>query len=166
MLRPTSPPRPPKGPIRFHEWLDRSWGMLFSHPADFTPVCTTGFPIIADPDRKVSELSDMIHPKASETATVRSVFLIAPDRTLRLILTYPMSSGRGFDEIRRVIDSIQLTDAQPVATSADWQPGQEVIVGLGISDEEAARRFPDYRAPKPYLRLTRNRRWRWTRESR
>lgn len=187
------------GPIRFHEWLDGSWGMLFSHPADFTPVCTTelgtvarlkpwfdqhevkvialsvdpleshlawkddigetqgtplNFPIIADPDRTVSELYDMIHPKASETATVRSVFLIGPDRTIRLILTYPMSTGRGFDEIRRAIQSIQLTEAQPVATPADWQPGQDVIIGLSVCDEDAARRFPGYRALKPYLRLT------------
>lgn len=187
------------GPISFHQWLGNSWGMLFSHPGDFTPVCTTelgavarlkgefdkrdvkllglsvdsveshlawegdvgetqgtavNFPMVADADRKVSELYDMIHPNASAAATVRSVFVIAPDKTVRLILTYPMSTGRNFAEILRAIDSLQLTAAQPVATPADWQPGQDVIIGLGVSDDEAATRFPGYRTVKPYLRLT------------
>jgi alkyl hydroperoxide reductase subunit AhpC len=187
------------GTISFHDWLGTSWGMLFSHPGDFTPVCTTelgavaglkdefdrrdvkllglsvdsveshlawegdvgetqgtavNFPMVADSDRKVSELYDMIHPNASEAATVRSVFVIAPDKTVQLILTYPMSTGRNFAEILRAIDSLQLTAAQPVATPADWQPGQDVIIGLGVSDDEAAARFPGYRALKPYLRLT------------
>lgn len=187
------------GTISFHDWLGTSWGMLFSHPGDFTPVCTTelgavaglkdefdrrdvkllglsvdsveshlawegdvgetqgtavNFPMVADSDRKVSELYDMIHPNASEAATVRSVFVIAPDKTVQLILTYPMSTGRNFAEIVRAIDSLQLTAAQPVATPADWQPGQDVIIGLGVSDDEAAARFPGYRVLKPYLRLT------------
>lgn len=187
------------GPISFHEWLGDSWGMLFSHPGDFTPVCTTelgavarlkgefdrrnvkllglsvdpveshlawegdvgetqgcavNFPMVADADRTVSELYDMIHPNASAAATVRSVFVIAPDKTVQLILTYPMSTGRNFAEILRAIDSLQLTAAYPVATPADWQPGQDVIIGLGVSDDEAATRFPGYRAVKPYLRLT------------
>lgn len=187
------------GPISFHEWLGDSWGMLFSHPGDFTPVCTTelgavarlkgefdkrnvkllglsvdsveshlawegdvgetqgcavNFPMVADADRKVSELYEMIHPNASAAATVRSVFVIAPDKTVQLILTYPMSTGRNFAEILRAIDSLQLTAAHPVATPADWQPGQDVIIGLGVSDDDAAARFPGYRAVKPYLRLT------------
>jgi alkyl hydroperoxide reductase subunit AhpC len=187
------------GRISFHEWLGDSWGMLFSHPGDFTPVCTTelgavarlkaefdkrdvkllglsvdsveshvawegdvgetqgtavNFPIVADADRKVSELYDMIHPNASAATTVRSVFVIAPDKTVQLILTYPMSTGRNFAEILRAIDSLQITAAQPVATPADWQPGQDVIIGLGVSDDEAATRFPGYRAVKPYLRWT------------
>lgn len=187
------------GPISFHQWLGNSWGMLFSHPGDFTPVCTTelgavarlkgefdkrdvkllglsvdsveshlawegdvgetqgtevNFPMVADADRKVSELYDMIHPNASAAATVRSVFVIAPDKTVRLILTYPMSTGRNFAEILRAIDSLQLTAAQSVATPADWQPGEDVIIGLGVSDDEAATRFPGYRTVKPYLRLT------------
>ena len=188
-----------RGPIHFHEWLGDSWGVLFSHPADFTPVCTTelgtvarlgpefvsrgvkviglsvdsveshlrwesdvaetqgtpvDFPMIADVDRVVSELYDMIHPGASATATVRTVFVIGPDKTVRLMLTYPMSTGRNFMEILRAIDSLQLTDAQPVATPADWLPGDDVIIGLGVDDEEAARMFPHHRVVKPYLRLT------------
>jgi thioredoxin-dependent peroxiredoxin len=188
-----------RGPIRFHEWLGDSWGLLFSHPADFTPVCTTelgavarlgpefvarrvkviglsvdsveshlrwegdvgetqgtpvDFPMIADVDRVVSELYDMIHPGASETATVRTVFVIGPDKTVRLILTYPMSTGRNFDEILRAIDSLQLTEAWPVATPADWRPGEDVIIGLGIDAIEAASLFPGHRVVKPYLRLT------------
>jgi thioredoxin-dependent peroxiredoxin len=188
-----------RGPIRFHRWLGDSWAILFSHPADFTPVCTTelgavarlgpefaarnvkviglsvdpveshlrwesdvaatqgaavDFPVIADPDRVVSQLYDMIHPGASETATVRTVFVVAPDRTIRLILTYPMSTGRNFDEILRAVDSLQLTDREPVATPADWRPGEEVIVGLSLDDVEAAERFPGYRAVTPYLRMT------------
>ena len=188
-----------RGPVRFHEWLGDSWGMLFSHPADFTPVCTTelgavarlgpefaardvkviglsvdpveshlrwegdvrdtqgtpvDFPVIADVDRRISELYDMIHPGASETATVRTVFVIAPDKTVRLILTYPMSTGRNFDEILRAIDSLRLTDVHPVATPADWRPGEDVIIGLGLDQDEAAERFPDHRAVRPYLRFT------------
>lgn len=187
------------GTISFHEWLGDSWGLLFSHPADFTPVCTTelgtvarlkpefdarnvkaiglsvdpvdshakwesdigetqgtpvNFPIIADADRKVATLYDMIHPNASATATVRSVFVIGPDKTIKLTLTYPMSTGRNFDEILRVLDSLQLTAAQPVATPADWKPGEDVIIGLGVPDEEAAERFPGYRTVRPYLRYT------------
>ncbi|MGE3286533.1 MAG: peroxiredoxin [Pseudonocardia sp.] len=188
-----------QGPIRFHEWLGDSWGILFSHPADFTPVCTTelgavarlgpefvardvkviglsvdtveshlrwegdvgetqgtpvDFPMIADPDRVVSTLYDMIHPGASESATVRTVFVVGPDKTIRLILTYPLSTGRNFDEILRAIDSLQLTDREPVATPADWRPGEDVIIGLGVDDAEAERRFPGYRTVKPYLRTT------------
>ena len=188
-----------RGPIRFHEWLGGSWGVLFSHPADFTPVCTTelgavarlkdefgrrgtkvlglsvdpveshlrwegdigetqgapvSFPMIADPDRKVSALYDMIHPNASGNTTVRSVFVIGPDKKIKLTLTYPMSTGRNFAEILRAIDSLQLTEAYPVATPADWQPGQDVIIGLAVSDEQAAERFPGYRVIKPYLRMT------------
>lgn len=187
------------GEIRFHEWLGDSWGVLFSHPADFTPVCTTelgtvarlkdefdrrntkviglsvdsveshrrwegdigetqgtpvNFPMIADPDRKVAEAYDMIHPNASENTTVRSVFIIGPDKKIKLTLTYPMSTGRNFDEILRVLDSLQLTEEYPVATPADWRPGQDVIIGLSVPDEQAAERFPGYRAVKPYLRLT------------
>ena len=110
--------------------------------------------MIADTDRAVSELYDMIHPSASAAATVRSVFVIAPDKSVQLILTYPMSTGRNFTEILRAIDSLQLTYGQPVATPADWQPGQDVIIGLGVSDDEATTRFPGYRTLKPYLRLT------------
>jgi alkyl hydroperoxide reductase subunit AhpC len=173
--------------------------VLFSHPADFTPVCTTelgtvarlkgdfdrrntkviglsvdpveshlrwegdigetqgtdvNFPMIADPDRKVSELYDMIHPEVSGTATVRSVFVIGPDKKIKLTLTYPMSTGRNFTEILRVIDSLQLTEEYPVATPADWELGQDVIIGLSVSDQDAEKRFPGYRQVKPYLRLT------------
>ncbi|MFC4942041.1 peroxiredoxin [Pseudonocardia sp. GCM10023141] len=188
-----------RGPIRFHEWLGDSWGMLFSHPADFTPVCTTelgtvarlgpafrargvkviglsvdsveshlrwegdvgetqgtpvDFPMIADVDRTVSGLYDMIHPGASATSTVRTVFVIGPDKTVRLMLTYPMSTGRNFAEILRAIDSLQLTEAYPVATPADWQLGEDVIIGLGVDDERAAQLFPHRRVVKPYLRMT------------
>jgi alkyl hydroperoxide reductase subunit AhpC len=188
-----------RGPIHFHEWLGGSWGVLFSHPADFTPVCTTelgtvarlgpefrsrgvkviglsvdpveshlrweadvaatqgtsiDFPVIADVDRVVSELYDMIHTGASETATVRTVFVIGPDKTVRLILTYPMSTGRNFDEILRAIDSLQLTEAWPVATPADWWPGEDVIIGLAVDEAEAASRFPGHRVVTPYLRFT------------
>jgi alkyl hydroperoxide reductase subunit AhpC len=116
-----------------------------------TPV---DFPMIADVDRVVSELYDMIHPGASETATVRAVFVIGPDTTVRLILTYPMSTGRNFDEILRAIDSLQLTDAPPVATPADWRPGEDVIIGLTVDEDEAASQFPDHRVVRPYLRFT------------
>jgi thioredoxin-dependent peroxiredoxin len=187
------------GEIRFHEWLDESWGVLFSHPADFTPVCTTelgavarlhdqfaardtkvaavsvdpaeshrawaadiaetqgaevNFPLIADPDRRVATLYGMIHPRHDDTATVRSVFVIGPDKRVKLTLTYPASTGRHFGEILRVLDSLQLTAAHQLATPADWQPGQDVIITPAVSHEEAARRFPDHRAIKPYLRLT------------
>jgi len=187
-----------QGVVRFHEWLGDSWGVLFSHPADFTPVCTTelgtvarlkgefdrrnvkalglsvdsveshhrwerdiaeiegiemNFPMIADTDRAVSTLYDMIHPNASEDTTIRSVFIINPHKKVSLMLTYPMSTGRNFDEILRAIDSLQLTTAESVATPADWQPGEDVIVGLAVSDEDATLRFPGFRTVKPYLRF-------------
>jgi len=189
------------GVINFHEWLGNSWGVLFSHPADFTPVCTTelgftarlksefesrnvkaialsvdpvdshlrwigdieetqnvkvGFPIIADQDRKVAALYDMIHPAASETTTVRSLFIIDPNKKVRLIITYPASTGRNFDEVLRVIDSLQLTDNHSVATPANWKSGEEVVIVPSLKDEKIiAEKFPKgYRAVKPYLRLT------------
>lgn len=188
-----------QGTIKFYDWLGDSWGVLFSHPGDFTPVCTTelgtvarlkgefdrrntkviglsvdsvqahekwerdigetqgtavNFPMIADTDHKVSMLYDMIHPNASETSTIRSVFVISPTKKISLNLAYPMATGRNFPEILRAIDSLQLTEAEPVATPADWQPGQDVIIGLGVSDADAAQRFPGYRTIKPYLRFT------------
>ncbi|HMN78389.1 MAG TPA: peroxiredoxin [Burkholderiaceae bacterium] len=189
------------GPIRFHQWLGDSWGVLFSHPADFTPVCTTelgltsrladefarrnvkvialsvdpveshqkwiadidrtqntsvGFPIIADADRKVSELYDLIHPNASTTATVRSLFVIDPAKKIRLVITYPASTGRNFDEILRVIDSLQLTDHHSVATPGNWKQGEDVVILPSLQDEELIRqKFPKgYRAVTPYLRVT------------
>ena len=188
------------GPINFHEWLGDSWGVLFSHPADFTPVCTTelgvvanieeefkkrgvkiialsvnsvddhegwisdinetqnanlAFPMIADPDREVSELYDMIHPNALDNMTVRSVFVIGPDKKVKLTLTYPASTGRNFDEILRVIDSLQLTANYSVATPANWQDGEDCIVVPALSDEEATEKFPQgFTAVKPYLRVT------------
>ena len=187
------------GEISFHEWLGDSWGVLFSHPKDFTPVCTTelgevarikaefdrrgvkviglsvdpvdshetwesdiaetqgtpvNFPMIGDPERRVADLYDMIHPNANDTLTVRSVFVIAPDKTVKLTLTYPASTGRNFDEILRVIDSLQLTARHKVATPANWSPGDDVIIGAGLSDDEAAELFPNgWLAPKPYLRI-------------
>ncbi|MCO2863581.1 peroxiredoxin [Pseudomonas aeruginosa] len=190
-----------EGRIRLHEWLGDSWGVLFSHPADFTPVCTTelgftaklkdqfaqrgvkvlalsvdpveshlkwiddinetqdtrvNFPIIADADRKVSELYDLIHPNANDTLTVRSLFIIDPNKKVRLIITYPASTGRNFNEILRVIDSLQLTDEHKVATPANWEDGDEVVIVPSLKDEEEIkRRFPKgYRTVKPYLRLT------------
>lgn len=190
-----------EGPIRFHEWLDGKWGVLFSHPADFTPVCTTelgftakikdefdkrnvkaialsvdsaeshtkwigdinttqntlvNFPILADEDRKVSELYDLIHPNASETLTVRSLFVIDPNKKVRLTITYPASTGRNFHEILRVIDSLQLTDNYKVATPANWKDGDDVVIVPSIKDEaEIKERFPKgYTAVTPYLRLT------------
>jgi len=190
-----------EGRIRFHEWLGDSWGVLFSHPADFTPVCTTelgftaklkdefakrnvkaialsvdpvdshikwiddinetqntavNFPIIADADRKVSDLYDLIHPNANDTLTVRSLFIIDPNKKVRLTITYPASTGRNFHEILRVVDSLQLTDNYKVATPANWQDGDEVVMVPSLNDEaEIAQRFPQgYRAVKPYLRLT------------
>lgn len=188
-----------EGKINFHEWLGDSWGVLFSHPADFTPICTTElgtmsrikdkfddrntkilaisvdsveshkewikdinetqnttveYPIIADPDRKVANLYGMLHPKADSTFTVRSVFVIAPDKKIKLMLTYPPSTGRNFDEILRVIDSLQLTEYQQVATPANWVFGEEVAISGKLSDEEAEKKFPGYKTVKPYLRLT------------
>ncbi|MFZ4669245.1 MAG: peroxiredoxin [Microthrixaceae bacterium] len=187
-----------QGTIDFHDWKDGSWAVLFSHPKDFTPVCTTelgtvaklgdefaergvkviglsvdpvdshleweqdiaetqgaavNFPMIADPDRAVADLYDMIHPNANDTQTVRSVFVIGPDNKVKLMLTYPASTGRNFDELLRVIDSLQLTARHQVATPANWKQGGEVIIGAAVSDEDAAQRFPDgWRADKPYLR--------------
>ncbi|MFN8343403.1 MAG: peroxiredoxin [Spirosomataceae bacterium] len=188
-----------QGSIKFHEWLGDSWGMLFSHPADFTPVCTTelgktallkgefekrnvkviavsvddldshtrwvpdinevngtevNFPIIADADRNVATLYDMIHPNASEKATVRSVFVIGPDKKIKLMLTYPASTGRNFNELLRVIDSLQLTAYNQVATPADWKQGEDVIVVPAVSTEDARKKYSDLRIVKPYLRYT------------
>ena len=189
-----------QGTIDFHEFLGDGWGVLFSHPKDYTPVCTTelgrvaklrpefekrnckviglsvdslsdhegwshdieetqgvglNFPLIADQDRKVSQLYDMIHPNANETFTVRSVFVIGPDKKIKLTITYPASTGRNFDELLRVIDSLQLTAEHKVATPADWNNGDDVIIAPTISDEEAKARFPaGWKTLKPYLRLT------------
>ncbi|MBP2546786.1 peroxiredoxin [Acinetobacter guillouiae] len=190
-----------EGPIKFYDYLGDNWGVLFSHPADYTPVCTTelgytaklkdefeqrgvkaialsvddveshkgwindinetqnttvNFPIIADKDRKVSTLYDFIHPNASETLTVRSLIIIDPNKKVRLIITYPASTGRNFKEILRVIDSLQLTDNYKVATPANWQDGEDVVIVPSIKDEaELKERFPKgYTAVKPYLRLT------------
>ncbi|MGC4129381.1 MAG: peroxiredoxin [Bergeyella sp.] len=188
------------GEIGFHEFLGNSWGILFSHPADYTPVCTTElgmtsrlksefekrntkvialsvdgvedhkswindinetqetevqFPIIADKDKKVSELYDFIHPNASATATVRSLLIIDPDKKVRLIITYPASTGRNFDEILRVLDSLQLTDSEKIATPVNWKYGDDVIVPPAISTEEARKIFPKgVTEIKPYLRYT------------
>lgn len=189
-----------QGTVNFHDWLGDSWGMLFSHPADFTPVCTTelgktallkddfakrgvkviavsvddlashskwvpdieevndvkvNFPIIADADRNVATLYDMIHPNASEKATVRSVFIIGPDKKVKLTLTYPASTGRNFTELLRVIDSLQLTSNYQVATPADWKEGEDTIVIPAVSTEDAIIKFPKgVRVVKPYLRYT------------
>ncbi|MFT3885352.1 MAG: peroxiredoxin [Flavobacteriales bacterium] len=189
-----------EGPLHFHQWLGQGWGVLFSHPADFTPVCTTElgttarlkeefakrgvkvaalsvdplpshhewvkdieetqgvkvqFPIIADPDRAVAQAYDMIHPNASEKATVRSLFVIGPDKKIKLIITYPASTGRNFQEILRVIDSLQLTANWSVATPADWAQGEDVVIAPAISDAEADVKFKaGYRKVKPYLRFT------------
>lgn len=189
-----------EGPIRFHEWMGNGWAVLFSHPKDFTPVCTTelgevarlkpefakrdtkviglsvdpiedhyawagdiaetqghalNFPMIADPDRRIAELYGMIHPKASDTFTVRSVFVIGPDKKLKLSLTYPASTGRNFEEILRTIDSLQLTAKHSVATPVNWRQGEDVIIVPSLSDEEAREKFPNgWRAMKPYLRIT------------
>lgn len=188
------------GELDFYEYLSNSWGVLFSHPADFTPVCTTelgataklkdefskrnvkvialsvdpveshldwikdinetqntevNFPIIADADRKVSELYNFIHPNASLTATVRSVLIIAPDKTVKLIITYPASTGRNFNEIIRVIDSLQLTANYQVATPANWERGQDVVIIPAVKDEEIEAKFPKgFKRIKSYLRLT------------
>lgn len=189
------------GPLNFHEWAGNSWVVLFSHPADFTPVCTTelgltaklapefakrnvkaialsvdaaeshlgwikdieetqqtvvGFPIIADADRRVASLYDMIHPNQSETVTVRSLFIIDPAKKVRLIITYPLSTGRNFNEILRVIDALQLTDGYTVATPGNWQDGDDVIIPLSVKDEDLIKqKYPKgYTAPRPYLRIT------------
>src|SRR5262245_22035987 len=189
-----------EGPIDFYEWLGQGWGILFSHPKDFTPVCTTelgavakmkheflkrnvkviaisvdgleshqgwigdinetqkttmNFPIIADPDRSVASLYDMIHPKADDTATVRSVFVIGPDKKIKLTLTYPASTGRNFMELLRVIDSLQLTAHHKVATPANWQEGEDCIIVTAVKDAEVPALFPKgSRTVKPYLRYT------------
>ncbi len=189
-----------EGRITFHDWKGSHWAVLFSHPRDFTPVCTTelgavaklkpefdkrntkviglsvdpmdsharwvgdikdvtgalvNFPMIADPDKHVANLYDMIHPNASDTATVRSVFVIAPDNKVKLTLTYPASTGRNFLEILRVIDSLQLTAKYAVATPADWKHGEDVIIVPAVSDEDARKKFPaGFEAKKPYLRIT------------
>jgi len=189
-----------EGPIHFHAWLGQHWGVLFSHPKDFTPVCTTelgvtaklnaafaqrhvkvlavsvdsvdshhrwvgdiaetqgqavNFPILGDPDRKVADLYGMIHPNANDTLTVRSVFFIDPNKKIRALITYPASTGRNFDEILRVIDSLQLTDAHRVATPANWQFGQDVIIAPAVTDPaELKEKFPQgFKTLKPYLRL-------------
>ena len=188
-----------QGEISFHEWLGDSWGVLFSHPKDFTPVCTTelgyvakikpefdkrnvkviglsvddvashlrwegdigetqgtpvNFPMIGDPDHKVADLYDMIHPNANDTLTVRSVFIVGPDKKVKLTLTYPASTGRNFDEILRVIDSLQLTANYKVATPANWVDGGDVIIGAAVTDEDAKQLFPNgWTIVKPYLRV-------------
>ena len=189
-----------QGPIHLYDWMGDGWAVLFSHPADFTPVCTTelgmvaslkpefdkrnvkviglsvdpvdshkkwsediaetqgstlNFPLLADADRKVAQLYDMIHPSADSTATVRSVFIIDPKKKLRLTLTYPAPTGRNFDELLRVIDSLQLTDNEKVATPANWKDGDDVVILPSISNEEADKLFPKgYKELKPYLRMT------------
>ena len=188
-----------EGTLRFHEWLGASWGVLFSHPKDFTPVCTTelgevarlkpefdrrdvkviglsvdpladhrawagdiaetqghalNFPLIADADRRIANLYGMIHPNASDTLTVRSVFVIGPDKKLKFTITYPASTGRNFSEILRAIDSVQLTAKHSVATPVNWQDGEDVIIAPSLSDAEAAERFPaGWKTLKPYLRV-------------
>lgn len=189
-----------EGKIGFYSWLGDSWGVLFSHPADYTPVCTTelgtvaqlqnefnkrnvktialsvdtldshfgwisdinetqqttvNFPVIADPDFKIAGLYDMIHPNASDKFTVRSVFIIGADKKIKLILTYPASTGRNFDELLRVIDSLQLTAAYSVATPANWKQGEDVVIAPAVKDEEIPQKFPKgYTKIKPYLRIT------------
>ena len=189
-----------EGEIDFYEYLGNGWGILFSHPADYTPVCTTelgktallkdefakrnvkvlavsvdpldkhegwikdinetqnatvNFPLIADPERKVAELYDMIHPNASATATVRSLFVIGPDKLVKLMITYPASTGRNFVEVLRVIDSLQLTANHSVATPADWKQGEDVIVVPAVTTEDAIKKFPKgVKVVKPYLRYT------------
>ena len=189
-----------EGPLDFYDYLGDSWGVLFSHPKDYTPVCTTelgrvaalkpefdkrnvkvvglsvdpldshegwvgdieetqgaalNYPLIADPDRKVADLYDMIHPNANDTLTVRSVFVIGPDKKVKLIITYPASTGRNLDEILRVIDSLQLTANYSVATPVNWKDGDDVIIVPAVSDEDAKEKFPKgWDAKKPYLRVT------------
>lgn len=189
-----------EGTIHYHEWLGDKWGMIFSHPADYTPVCTTelgrtaqlksefdkrnvkvialsvddleshkgwlsdinetqntevNFPIIADPDKKVAELYGMMHPNASDSMTVRSVFIVDPSKKIKLTLTYPASTGRNFHELLRVIDSLQLTANHSVATPADWKDGEDVVVSPGIATEDIPEKFPKgHKVIKPYLRTT------------
>ncbi|MEZ6233556.1 MAG: peroxiredoxin [Phycisphaerales bacterium] len=189
-----------EGPIRFHEWIGTSWCILFSHPKNFTPVCTTelgavarlkgefakrnckviglsvdpladhhawardieetqgaalNFPLLADADRRVADLYGMIHPKANDTLTVRSVFIIGPDKKVKLMITYPASTGRNFNEILRVLDSLQLTANYKVATPVNWEHGQDCIIVPAVPDAEADRLFPKgYKRLKPYLRVT------------
>lgn len=189
-----------QGEINFYDWIGNDWTVLFSHPADFTPVCTTelgftaklkdeftkrntkaialsvdgieshhnwikdieetqnvtmNFPIIADPDKKVAELYDMMHPNASEKFTVRSVFIIGPDKKIKLMITYPASTGRNFNEILRVIDSLQLTANYSVATPVNWQEGEDVVIAPAITNEDAETKFPKgFKIIKPYLRMT------------
>lgn len=189
-----------EGTVNFHEWLGNGWGILFSHPKDFTPVCTTelgtmarimpefkkrnvkvlaisvdpidshkgwikdinetqnctvAYPIIADPEKKVAQLYDMIHPNALDNMTVRSVFIIGPDKKIKLMLTYPASTGRNFDELLRVVDSLQLTAQYKVATPANWKHGEDCIITPAVSDADAKNLFPKgWKAVKPYLRLT------------
>ena len=196
-----------QGPIRFHEWIGNNWAILFSHPKDFTPVCTTelgymaklepefsrrntkiiglsvdpvtshakwagdieetqgakvNYPMIGDPELKIAKLYDMLPADAGETsegrtpatnATVRTVFVIGPDKKIKLMLSYPMSTGRNFDEVLRVLDSIQLTTKHKVSTPVNWKPGDDIIIAGSVSDEEAKQAFPGFRAPKPYLRI-------------
>jgi thioredoxin-dependent peroxiredoxin len=189
-----------EGTINFYDYLGDSWGVLFSHPKDYTPVCTTelgrvaalkpefdkrnvkvvglsvdpldshegwasdieetqghklNFPLVADSDHKVSDLYDMIHPNANDTLTVRSVFIVGPDKKVKLIITYPASTGRNFDEILRVIDSLQLTANYSVATPVDWKDGEDVILTAAVSNEDAEKKFPKgFKTIKPYLRVT------------
>jgi alkyl hydroperoxide reductase subunit AhpC len=188
-----------EGHIRFHDYIDGKWAVLFSHPKNFTPVCTTelgytsklkdefdkrgvvvlglsvdalsdhakwaddiretqgyalNFPLIADHDKTVATLYDMIHPNASDTMTVRTVFVIGPDKKVKMSLNYPASTGRNFDEILRVIDSLQLTAQHKVATPVNWKPGEDVIIVPAVSDEEARQKYPEgWKAPRPYLRI-------------
>ncbi|MBI0537312.1 peroxiredoxin [Roseomonas sp. KE2513] len=194
-----------EGRIRFHEWLGNSWGVIFSHPKNYTPVCTTelgyaaklkpefdrrgvkiiglsvdtveqhhgwstdieetqgaavNFPMIADPDKKVANLYGMIHPEADASVTVRTVFVIDPNKKIRLMLIYPPSAGRNFDEVLRVVDSLQLTDKHKVATPVNWKPGDRTIVAASLSDEEAKKHFPQgFKTEKPYLRWVDHLEW-------
>ena len=188
-----------EGTISLHEYLGDGWGILFSHPKDFTPVCTTelgavaalkdefakrntkvlavsvdpvdshnewkqdiadvtgsnvNYPILGDPDRKIADLYGMIHPNANDTLTVRSVFVIGPDKKIKLTLTYPAATGRNFNEILRALDSLQLTAKHQVATPADWNQGEDVIITAAVSNEDAEQRFPGFKTVKPYLRTT------------
>jgi alkyl hydroperoxide reductase subunit AhpC len=189
-----------QGPVKFHDWIGDSWAILFSHPRDYTPVCTTElgyvarlkgdfdkrgvkcmglsidpvdshkgwmndiketqghlptFPVVADPERKVANLYGMMHPAHDEVYTVRTVFVIDPKKKVRLMITYPQTTGRNFDEILRVIDSLQLTDGYRVATPVNWKQGEDVIIVPAVSDEEAKSKFPKgWKTLKPYLRLT------------
>ncbi len=188
-----------EGKIDFHDWIGNGWGILFSHPKDFTPVCTTElgymaglkpefekrnckimglstdpvsdhaewlkdiqetqgnavtYPLIGDSDLEISRLYDMIHPGASEKATIRSVFIVGPDKKIKVMFTYPMSTGRNFDEVLRVLDSCQLTAQHQVATPVNWKQGDDVIIVPSVSDDEAKKKFPSgWKAPKPYLRI-------------